>query len=370
MTWLKGFLALTVAVVAAMFGYYLSLPSSTPVRELPVISATEQARIIDAMKPMRAGRPLVVVMGANEGSETTDYIIPYGVLKRSGVADVSALGVSDGPISLMPSLMIQPDSSLAAFDRAHPQGANYVFVPAFHERKNPAALAWLQAQARKGAMVIGICEGALVVAEAGLLKGKRATTHWFATGTLTSIDPSITYVPNRRYVVDGRVVTTTGVSASLPVSLALVEAIGGHDVAARVAGELGVVRWDVAHDSGRFRLTRSFARTVLSNAPTIWRHKRVGIEVANGVDEISLALVADAWSRTFAASAYAVGASPVVSVNGLRIVTESAGGVFTPVVLAPGAAMGSFDAALQAITNTFDTDTANLVRTQLELDVR
>jgi putative intracellular protease/amidase len=337
---------------------------------MPVVSADEQARTIDAMKPVRAGRPLVAVIGANEGSETTDYIIPYGVLKRSGVADVVALGVTDAPVTLMPSLTIQPDASLAAFDLTHPQGADYVFVPAFHERKNPAAISWLREQARKGAMIIGICEGALVVAEAGLLKGKHATTHWFATGTLTSIDPSITYVPNRRYVVDGRVVTTTGVSASLPVSLAVVAAIGGREVAERVAAEIGVVRWDVAHDSARFRLTRSFARTVLSNAPAIWRHKRVGIEIANGVDEISLALVADAWSRTFSASAYAVSGAPVISQNGLRIVSERAGGVFTPVALAPGAAMHSFDAALQAIAKSFDADTANMVRVQLELDVR
>jgi len=368
--WLKGLAALLVVVVAGTVGYYLSLPSSVYAGAMPVVSADEQARTIDAMKPVRAGRPLVAVIGANEGSETTDYIIPYGVLKRSGVADVVALGVTDAPIALMPALNILPDASIAAFDKSHPQGADYVFVPAFHERKNPAVLAWLREQARKGAMIIGICEGALVVAESGLLKGKHATTHWFATGTLTGIDPSITYVPNRRYVVDGRVVTTTGVSASLPVSLAVVAAIGGRDVADRVAEEVGVVRWDVAHDSGRFQLTRSFARAALGNFPAVWRHRTVGIEVANGVDEISLALVADAWSRTCAADAHAVGASPVVSLGGLRIVTAGGLGRFTPVALEPGAAMRSFDAALQSIRSVYGVDTSDMVRTTLELDVR
>jgi putative intracellular protease/amidase len=322
------------------------------------------------LKPARPGRPLVAVLGNNDGSETTDYIVPYGVLKRSGVADVVALGLSDAPISLMPALMVLPDASLAGFDRAHPQGADYVFVPAFHHRDNPVALDWLREQARKGAMIIGICEGALVVAEAGLLRSKRATTHWFSASTLTRIDPTITYVPDRRYVVDGRVATTTGVSASIPVSLAVVAAIGGREVAERVAAEIGVAGWDTAHDSGRFRLTRPFARTVLGNLAAVWRHRTIGIGVTNGVDEVALALVADAWARTFAASAHVVGESPAVSLNGLRFVTERDVGPFSAVTLDPGSPMRNFEAALRSIEVAFGTDTGSLVRTQLELDVR
>lgn len=368
MTWRRIVLALALAAGALTFGYYLTLPEAVVARGMPAISSDEQASIIAALRPLRAGRPLVAVLGANDGSETTDYIIPYGVLKRSGVADVLSLGVTDAPVTLMPSLTIQPDASLAAFDRQYPQGADYIFVPAFHHRENSAALAWLQAQSRKGAMMIGICEGALVVAEAGLLKGKRATTHWFATGTLTSIDPSITYVPNRRYVVDGRVVTTTGVSASLPVSLAVVAAIGGEELAVRVAGELGVTRWDVSHDSSRFRLTRPFARAVLGNFPAVWRHKSVGIAVASGVDEVSLALVADAWARTFAASSHAVGEGVVTSLGGLRFVTESGMGRFTPVTLAAVPAMQNFDAAVRSINEAYGEETAGLVLTSLEVD--
>ncbi len=366
MRWRSLLAAGLVALSACAFGYYLSFPSSSSNEVPPAISANEQAQTIAALKPVRGRRPVVAILGANEGSETTDYVIPYGVLMRSGVADVIALGVTDGPVSLMPALTIIPDASLQGFDNAHPEGADYVIVPAFHDRRNPAALAWLKAQAAKGAMIAGICEGALVLAEAGLLKGKRATTHWHAIDTMKSIEPGVIYVPDRRYVVDGRVVTTTGVSASLPVSLAIVEAIGGRDVANEVAANIGLSGWEVAHASKPFMLTRRDVLTVLANVLGVWRHDTIGIPVSSATDEVSLALVADAYSRTFAASVSALGASPVRSVNGLQFVTAGASAGFMQLSLRPGPPVEAFRQSLHDITVRYGADTAAFVRLTLE----
>lgn len=366
MRWRSLFVALVVAASAGTFGYYLSFPSSTSDYVPPAIGDQEQAQTIAALKPVRERRPVVAILGANEGSETTDYVIPYGVLKRSGVADVVALGVTDGPVSLMPTLTIMPDASLQGFDSAHPEGADYVIVPAFHDRHNPAALAWLKAQAAKGAMIVGICEGALVLAEAGLLKDKHATTHWHAIETMRSIEPSVMYVPDRRYVVDGRVATTTGVSASLPVSLAIVEAIGGKDVANDVAANIGMSSWEVAHSSRSFALTRRDVRTVLANVLGFWRHDSIGIPVSPSTDEVALALVADAYSRTFSASVSAVGVSPVRSVNGLRFVTARSLAGQVQVGLRPGPAVNAFKQSLDEISARYGADTAAFVQLTLE----
>ena len=120
---------------------------------------------------------------------------------------------------------------------------------------DPAVITWLRQQADKGARVIGVCAGALVVGRAGLLDGRRFASHWYYRNTLLERHPTGTYVPNQRYVVDRDVATTTGITASVPTTLALVEAIGGRDKAQGLAAELGVPSWTPAHDSRRFTST-------------------------------------------------------------------------------------------------------------------
>ena len=138
--------AVVVAVaVAGVTGLFFSYPDERQAVAAPApISAEEAARTLAALKPPKRARPVVAVVGANEGSETTDYLIPYGVLKRSGVADVVSLGVGAGPVKLMPALTIVPEATIAEFDTRFPDGADYVIVPALHNAKNPRLIAWIK----------------------------------------------------------------------------------------------------------------------------------------------------------------------------------------------------------------------------------
>jgi putative intracellular protease/amidase len=121
----------------------------------------------------------VAIVGINDATETTDYLLPYGILRRADVADVVALATQAGPVTLFPALKVEPQGTVAEFDARHPDGADYVVVPAMSRDDDPAALAWIKTQAAKGAVIIGVCAGAKVVAAAGLLDGKRGTTHWY-----------------------------------------------------------------------------------------------------------------------------------------------------------------------------------------------
>ena len=135
--------------------------------------------MIAALKSPKRERPLVAIIGINDATETTDYLMPYGILRRAGVADVVALATEPGPVTLYPALKIEPQATVAEFDTRHPEGADYVIVPAMSRDDDPAVLQWLRSQAAKGAIIIGVCAGAKVVAAAGLLDGRRATTHWY-----------------------------------------------------------------------------------------------------------------------------------------------------------------------------------------------
>jgi hypothetical protein len=90
------------------------------------ITAQEAAETLAALKPPKRERPLVAVLGLNQGSETTDYLVPFGVLKRSGVADVFALGIRPGSVTLMRALTILPDATATEFDQRFPEGADHV----------------------------------------------------------------------------------------------------------------------------------------------------------------------------------------------------------------------------------------------------
>ncbi|HEV8148941.1 MAG TPA: DJ-1/PfpI family protein, partial [Gemmatimonadales bacterium] len=78
------------------------------------------------------------------------------------------------------------------------------------------------------------CTGALLLARAGLLSGRRATTHWGAFDLLASLDPTIRVERTLRVVEDG-VMTSAGVSAGIDLSLAVVEAMHGREVADETA---------------------------------------------------------------------------------------------------------------------------------------
>lgn len=364
---LLGALALFVAVGA---GWIFSLPSGSQAAVAPPIAQEESEAAIKALKPKRT-RPLIAIVGINNQTETTDYLMPYGVLKRADVADVMLLSTKPGPVTLFPALKVEADATIAAFDAKHPEGADYIIVPAMSRDDDPAALQWIKAQAGKGAMVIGVCAGAKVVASTGLLDGKRATTHWYYLKELRQKHPAIRYAADRRIVVDGRVATTTGITASLPMALTLIEAIAGREKAEEVARGLGLAEWNARHASGAFRFTRPFALTAIVNTAAFWNHETLGLALSPGADEVALALVADAWSRTYRSRAVTFAASndAVETKNGIRVLPDQTATSWPTERRIPAInerPMKVLDRTLQEIAARYDERTADFVAMQLE----
>lgn len=315
---ITGFLALPL--VAAEAADRLAV-------ETPVVAVDRGAADRLTLPSPKAGRarPLVVIVGENIGAEVTDFIVPYGVLKESGVAEVRSLSTGEGPIQLRMALRIRADQTLAQFDLAEPAGADIVVVPAQMSPKDKVLTGWLRSQADRGAVIVSVCEGARVVAAAGLLHGRRATTHWGALKSVGKAFPDTTWVRDRRYLQDGPIISTTGVTASIPVSLALVEAIGGREAAEATARRLGVSDWSAAHRTADFHLSKGDYARAVGLLAAVWSHETVEAPVTDGVDEVALALRADVWQRSFRArvATTRVGRTPVVSRRGLTILPDS-----------------------------------------------
>lgn len=370
--------SLLVAAVAALLAPAVStafaadLPASSPTRidaTAAVAVASQAGKIAPYHARFGRTQPVIAIIGENSGTELTDYVIPYGVLQQAGVATTITLATQPGPITMRPALRIQPDATVAEFDANYPEGADYVIVPAVVRRNDPALLTWIAAQGAKGGTIVSICDGALVVANTGLLKGHRATAHWATQALRTKAYPDVHWVKNVRYVADGRIVSSAGISASMPVSIALVEAIAGHEQAAALANELGVSDWSTAHNSDVFRPRfgvnlMAFVHTTYSNAH-LHPMQSFGVPVAAGVDEIALAITADAYSRTGRSHAYALSASdaPLQTRHGLTVLPDRIVGGANPVdrVLPAFDATPSarvLDKALAGIAQRFGRSTA------------
>lgn len=319
----------------------------------------------------REGRdkPVIAIIAENRFTELTDYVIPYAVLKQANIADVFALGMQEGTIQMFPALRLRAQFSAAQFDALHPTGADIVIVPAVHYSEDAALLSWVKTQAKKGATVVGICDGVWVLAHAGLLEQRQAVGHWYSFDDLSKQFPRTRFVKDKRYLADGNVVTTTGVSASLPASLALVEAIAGKAKARSVAAELGVSAWSAEHQSADFKLSAKHIWTASLNWLAFWNKDQFIIPLTSGVDELTLALTADAFSRTYRSGVLSYAKEAITSLRGLQIEPDTTQPTTDEALLelpkdrAPGQ---SLEWALQRIAQRYGERLASFVALQME----
>ena len=99
-------------------------------------------------------------------------------------------------------------------------------------------LAFVRAMAKRGVRVASVCSGAYVLAEAGLLDGRRATTHWQRTRHFVSAYPKVKLEPDRIFVRDGNIWTSAGISAGIDLALAMVAEDFGDEIAQKTARQL------------------------------------------------------------------------------------------------------------------------------------
>jgi transcriptional regulator GlxA family with amidase domain len=372
--WFLGGVVALTAVAAPL----VLAPAGDPARFPPAapIAASEHAQTIAAMRPPKRERPVIAIIALNEETEVSDLLSTYGVLGHANVADVTLVAERRTPVQLYPGvqngLRIEPQATTRAFDERHPDGADYVVVPAMDPNDDRFVMDWIVAQRRKGAKIASVCNGSETLAAAGLLDGRRATAHWNSIRDLQQAHPSMRWVRDRRYVADGGIATSTGISGAIPAMIALVEAIAGRARAEQLAAELGVNEWDARHDTSAFELTTEHRKTFVRNTLAFWRHETVGVSIGDGVDEIALALAADAYSRNQLTTVVAVmnGSKTARSRHGLVLrVDESAQAGAVDYMLPPlrtDAPAGTIEDELARIASRYDRPTAAIAALVME----
>lgn len=121
-----------------------------------------------------------------------------------------------------------------------PEGYDSIIISSFLELDEPDStlLTFVRNASAQSRRVVSLCVGAFVLAEAGLLDGRRATTHWLHAPAFKQRYPHIQLEEDRLFVVDGHLWTGAGMSAGVDLALAMVESDLGPDLARRIARKL------------------------------------------------------------------------------------------------------------------------------------
>ncbi|QHY93793.1 Isonitrile hydratase [Streptomyces sp. S4.7] len=184
-----------------------------------------------------------VVFVIFEGLQSLDLSGPFEVFQQAGRPepgyDCRTVAPVAGPVRSAGGLRVHADHGVGDLD---PTGIDTLVVAGGNgvddAVRDPALVGWIAAAAATARRVTSVCSGVFLLAAAGLLAGRRVTTHWSRGAQLRREHPELTVDTRPIFVRDGRVWTSAGVTAGMDLALALVEDDLGRETAHTVAQQL------------------------------------------------------------------------------------------------------------------------------------
>lgn len=190
-----------------------------------------------------------VAMLIYDGVQALDVAGPVDVLAEASRLlpagegyEIMLVAESGGAVTTSNGTRILPDKSLAEAGDDHSvvlvAGGEALYLG---QRPDDAVLGWLVSAAAKAELYGAVCAGAFALGHAGLLAGRRCTTHWGCASALAATFPDAEVEPDRIFLQDGRLITSAGITAGIDLALAIVNQHHGADVTLAIAKHLVVV---------------------------------------------------------------------------------------------------------------------------------
>lgn len=171
------------------------------------------------LKPMSKRNVAIVLY---QGVELLDFTGPgevFWAAAESRAFDVYTVAQTSEPVRSGASVVVTPRYTIADSPQPH-----VVVIPGGNagNAMNPEMIGWIRKVSKEAEVVLSVCNGALVLAKAGLLDGLEATTHQGSIEALRNMAPKTVVHADRRFVDNGRVITSAGISAGIDASLHVV----------------------------------------------------------------------------------------------------------------------------------------------------
>jgi len=181
----------------------------------------------EASRPMSMGpqaeRKRVAIL-IFDGVQIIDYTGPYEVFGQAGF-NVYTVATRPDPITTAMGMKVTPTYSLE-----NSPAPNVIVIPGgevTNSQSDPKVIQWIQENARRSEYVLSVCNGAYILAKTGLLDGLSATTFYDLIDGLAVVAPKTKVVTDQRYVDNGKIITTAGISSGIDGSLYLVSKMMG-----------------------------------------------------------------------------------------------------------------------------------------------
>lgn len=165
-------------------------------------------------------------------------LIRRGITQQN-IYNLKILAEKPGPIATLSGLQIVADDMYGSADAEF----DTLLIPGGFVEKalsNPKLIAWIKTMSHKVRRLVSVCTGAFLLAEAGILDGCRATTHWDFCQQLSNNYPGVKVEPDYIFIKDGHIFTSGGITSGIDLALALLEEDWGRDLALHVARYLVV----------------------------------------------------------------------------------------------------------------------------------
>lgn len=273
-----------------------------------------------------AGTIHVAFVLGRSGTEAADVLAPYEVFARSPKFTVSTVAETRLPVQLVGGPAVMPASTFSEVDSGAASAPDLLVVPAVENPSGDSEAAtrsWIAQQSARGINILGICAGSVLLAETGVLDGHRATSHWSRIGSLKKSRPGVQWVGGQRFVQDGRITTTAGVTSGIPGALQLIHDLAGPAEAARVGAEVGYPGWSPSGSTAipEQAFSASDAPVAL-NAALPWFRPTVGIGLTDGIGEIDAVAPFEVYAVSGAARTVAVAATrSITTKHGMVLLT-------------------------------------------------
>ncbi len=189
-----------------------------------------------------------IALLAYDGVEALDFAGPFEVFTTAArvharlhpgsepLFEVVPVAARPGTVTARAGLEVVPATTLG-----HAGRVDVVVIPGGvvdAVRRDPAVLGWIASAARSATLTASVCTGVFLLAEAGVVVDGPVTTHWEDLADLAAEFPALQVLAERRWVQQGRVFTSAGISAGIDLSLHLVEVLAGRELAVRTARQL------------------------------------------------------------------------------------------------------------------------------------
>ncbi|WP_301172893.1 DJ-1/PfpI family protein [Brevibacillus nitrificans] len=270
-------------------------------------------------------KPTVAVVLGDTITEDFDFLMPYNLFSRTGAYNVYAVAPDRQVKSLTGGLDVVPHVTFQELDGLLGKSPDILVVPNMltFGSQYQSVLTWIKKHA--DTTLLSICAGSAQLADAGLLKGKSAATHWQIMPDMKRFFPDTTWTVSKRYVVEGNIITSAGQTAGIDAVLYVVSKELGEPVANQIAKEVHYPSYPFLHQPNvdPYSIDLKFMTYLLNNAYQ-WHKQKTGVLLYNGIEELALSSIFDSYSDTGTTNVLTISQSerPVVTAHNLTLLAR------------------------------------------------